>query len=171
VGGSGGVGTFAVQIARHLGARVTGVCSTGKVDLVRGLGAEQVVDYTREDLASAGLHDLIVVTGGKRSWRELRRCLTPSGRVVLVGSGLASMGVLGGAERTIVAPFHGLRTQQSMRGFLAKANRADLETLAGLVASGDLEPAITARYGLDEVVDAMRVLGTGHATGKAIVLP
>ena len=171
IGAGGGVGTFAVQLARHLGARVTGVCSTGKVELVRGLGAEQVVDYTRDDLASAGPHDVIVDTGGNRSFRELRRCLTPNGRAVVVGSGLEDMGVLGGTERTLMFPLQGLRSGQSIHGLVAKANRADLETLAALVASGEIVPAITARYTLDQVADALRVLGTGHSAGKAVVIP
>jgi NADPH:quinone reductase-like Zn-dependent oxidoreductase len=170
IGAGGGVGTFAVQLARHFGARVTGVCSTGKLDLVRSLGAEHVLDYTREDIASAGPHDVIVDTGGSRPFRELRGCLTPTGTFVIVGSGIG-MGHLGGLERSLTGPLLNLLTRQHLRGLLAKTNRADLETLADLTASGEVRPAITARYGLDQVTDALRVLGTGHSTGKAVILP
>jgi NADPH:quinone reductase-like Zn-dependent oxidoreductase len=170
IGAGGGVGTFAVQLARHFGARVTGVCSTGKLDLVRSLGAEHVIDYTHEDIASAGRHDVIVDTGGSRPFRELRGCLTPTGTLVVVGSGIG-MGHLGGLDRSLTGPVLNLLTRQHLRGLLAKTNRADLETLADLTASGEVRPAIMARYGLHQAVDALRVLGTGHSSGKAVIVP
>jgi NADPH:quinone reductase-like Zn-dependent oxidoreductase len=170
IGAGGGVGTFAVQLARHFGARVTGVCSTGKLDLVRSLGAEQVLDYTREDIANAGQHDVIVDTGGSRPFRELRGCLTPTGTFVVVGSGIG-MGHLGGLDRSLTGPVLNLLTRQHIRGLLAKTTRADLETLAALTASGEVRPAITARYGIDQATEALRVLGTGHSTGKAVIVP
>jgi len=170
IGAGGGVGTFSVQLARHLGAHVTGVCSTGKADLVRSLGAEKVLDYTCEDIASSGRHDVILDTGGSRPFRELRRCLTATGTVVVVGSGIG-MGHLGGLDRSLTGPVLNLLSRQHLRGLLAKTNRTDLETLAGLTASGELRPVVTARYTLDQATDALRVLGTGHSTGKAIVVP
>jgi NADPH:quinone reductase-like Zn-dependent oxidoreductase len=146
------------------------VCSTDKLDLVRSLGADQVLDYTGEDLASAGRHDVIIDTAGSRPFRELLGCLTASGTLVVVGSGIG-MGHLGGLDRSLTGPIRNLLTRQHLRGLLAKTKRADLSTLIDLTASGDLRPAITARYSLDQASEALRVLGAGHSMGKAVIVP
>jgi NADPH:quinone reductase-like Zn-dependent oxidoreductase len=167
-GAAGGVGTFAVQIAKALGADVTGVCSTGNVDLVRSLGADRVVDYTVEDFTRSGQrYDLILDLVANRSLRELRRVLTPKGAVVLSGAGshrrLGPIGqLLGGV---VFSWFVG----QRFLPFLATMQKDDLIFLGELVDAGKLTPVVDRTYPLSEAPEAIRHLETGHARGKVVV--
>jgi NADPH:quinone reductase-like Zn-dependent oxidoreductase len=166
IGASGGVGLFAVQLAKEFGADVTGVCSTAKVDLVRAVGADRVVDYTREDfLCGVQPYDLILDMAGTRSPTELRRALTPGGTLVLVG-GEGGDRWTGGMGRSIgalvVSPF----VSQRLRMLVATANGEDLRVLCGLVEAGKVTPVIDRTYPLSEIPDAVRHLKQGHAQGK-----
>jgi len=169
VGASGGVGTFAIQIAKTFGAEVTGVCSTAKVDAVRALGADHVVDYTSDDFAD-GEHryDVILDIGGNRRLAHLRRALTPRGRLVIVG-GETDGRWLGGIDRQLrallLSPFVG----QKLGTFVASENAEDLMALRGLIDSGQLAPAIDRSYPLSEVAAAIRYMLDGHARGKLVV--
>lgn len=168
-GASGGVGTFAVQIAKTLGAEVTAVCSTGKVELVRSLGADHVVDYTREDFTrSDGRYDLMLDVAGSRSWRECTRVLAPQATLVVVGApkGGRLLGPLGHIVRLRVAAVGSSRTAVF---FLAKTNRADLEVLRELLETGKVSPVVDRSYELGEVSEAFRYLEEGHARGKIVV--
>ncbi len=168
-GASGGVGTFAVQIAKVLGAEVTGVCSTRNVELVRSLGADHVVDYTREDFTrSDRRYDLLLDVAGSRSWSELRRVLTPQATVVIVGAQKRKvLGPIGHIVRLRVASL--LRGSQKAVFFIAKTNRADMEILRELLESGKVKPVVDRRYDLADTADAFRYLGEGHAQGKIVV--
>ena len=169
-GASGGVGTFAVQIAKALGAGVTAVCSTRNVDLVRSIGADHVVDYTREDFTrSDRRYDLIFDVAGSRSWSEYRRVLSPQATLVIVGApkGNRLTGPLGhiGAVRLAAA----LRGSQKAVFFIAKFNKPDMEVLRDLLEAGTVTPVIDRRYELSEIAGALRYLGEGHARGKVVV--
>jgi NADPH:quinone reductase-like Zn-dependent oxidoreductase len=169
VGASGGVGTFAVQIAKSLGAEVTGVCSTTKVDLVRSIGADHVLDYTQQDFTRSGQHyDLILDLGGNRSLSDLRRVLRPGGILVLVG-GEGGSRWIGGTDRWIQAlalsPFVG----DHLRPLATKPNQADLQLVKELIESGQVRPVIDRTYPLSEVPEAMRYLKDGQARGKVVV--
>lgn len=168
-GASGGVGTFAVQIARALGGKVTASCSSGAVELVRSLGADEVVDYTVDDPIDAGrTYDLIVNIGGTHSLRALRRTLTPRGTLAAVG-GSRHGGLLGpgsvGIRGVLVSPFVG----QRLRSVTGKPNRPDLETLATMIEAGQVTPVIDRVYPLGEVPEAVRYLEEGHPRGKVVV--
>lgn len=168
-GASGGVGTFAVQIAKSFGAEVTAVCSTRNVGLVRSLGADHVVDYTREDFTKSGRqYDVILDMVGTHSLSDARRALTPSGTFVVVGSldKGRMLGPLAGALRAVA--FSRFVSQQFVF-FIANENRDDLIVLADLVNAGKLRSVIDKRYGLGQVADAMRYLEEGHARGKVVV--
>jgi len=168
-GASGGVGTFAVQIARALGAEVTGVCSTRNVELVRSLGAGHVVDYTREDFTRSDLrYDLVLDVAGSRSWSEYRRVLAPRATLVAVGGPKSNrlLGPLGHVLRTRLAAVPSSRRAVF---FIAKLNRPDLEALSDLLEAGAVTPVIDRRYELSEIADALRYLGEGHARGKVVV--
>jgi NADPH:quinone reductase-like Zn-dependent oxidoreductase len=169
IGASGGVGTFAVQIAKAFGAEVTGVCSTAKVNLVRALGADHVVDYTREDFAD-GEHryDAILDIGGNRRLSHLRRALTPRGRLVIVG-GETDGRWLGGFDRQIRAQLLSPLVSQKLGTFTASENAEDLKVLRDLIESGKLAPAIDRTYPLSEVPAAIRHLIDGHARGKLAI--
>lgn len=169
IGASGGVGTYAVQLARAFGARVTGVCSTMKVDMVRSIGADHVIDYTREDFAEGDRHyDLILDIGGNSSLARLRRTLTPEGTLVIVG-GEGGGRWLGGTDRQLrammLSPFVG----QKLGTFIAKANHEDLILLKELVESGKVAPVIDRTYPLSQVPEAIRYLREGHAQGKVAI--
>ncbi len=169
VGASGGVGTLAVQIAKSLGAEVTGVCSTRNVDLVRSLGADQVVDYTQEDFAQAGQrYDLIFQLAGTRSASGCRRALAPEGTLVL-GSGSGGGRLLGPVGRIaralMLSPFVG----QKLVPFIAKKNKEDLQLLRELIEAGDVTPLIDRTYPLSETPEAIGYLEQGHARGKVVV--
>ncbi len=169
VGASGGVGTYAVQIAKACGAEVTGVCSTAKVDLVRSIGADHVIDYTRADFASGPQrYDLILDIGGNSSLSRLRRALAPSGTLVLVGGedGDRWTGGMGRQLQAVVlSPF--VRQRLTMK--IAKENYADLERLSGLLEAGKLTPTVDKTYPLDQTPDAMRHLQAGQARGKIVI--
>ena len=137
IGAAGGIGSFAVQIARAFGARVTGVCSTGKVDLVGSLGAEEIIDYTRDEIDRDGpRYDVIIDTAGCRPLALLRRALTPGGTLVLVGGGHDAGGLLGGYTRQLRAPLVSMFTSQHLRGLVAKECARGLEELGRLIESG-----------------------------------
>jgi len=168
-GASGGVGTFAVQIAKALGGEVTAVCSTANVDLARSLGADRVVDYTREDFTrSDERYDLMLDNAGSRSWSDCKRVLDAHATVVLVGGTMGNrlLGPLGHVLRLRFAASLGSRKAAF---FAAKFNKADLEALRELLEAGKLTPAIDRRYALSEAADAFRYLGEGHARGKVVV--
>ena len=169
IGAGGGVGTFAVQLAKHFGAHVTGVCSTAKVDLVRSLGADEVVDYTREDFADGShRYDLILDTGGNSPLKKLRRALTPRGTLVVVGSETGGRW-LGGSERSLramlLSPFVG----QRLRPLLSSERAEDLELLRELIEAGKITPAVDRTYPLGEVPEAIRYLRDGQARGKVAI--
>jgi NADPH:quinone reductase-like Zn-dependent oxidoreductase len=168
-GAAGGVGTFAVQIAKALGADVTAVCSTANVDLARSLGADRVVDYTVEDFTRGGRrYDLIVDNVSNHSLRALRRVLVPKGKLVVVGG---KGDVLGPLRRFASAAALNRLVSQDLIVFVADINRNDLLYLAGLVEEGRLTPAIDRTYPLLEVPEAMRYLETGHARAKVVITP
>jgi NADPH:quinone reductase-like Zn-dependent oxidoreductase len=169
-GASGGVGTFAVQIAKWLGAEVTGVCSTRNVELVRSLGAVHVVDYTREDFTRGGArYDLLLDVAGGRSWPELTRVLTPNATLVMAGGPKVNRLIGVSARHLIRLRWASLIGSRRALVFLARPNRADLELLAELLEAGTVRPVIDRQYELSEVPDALRYLGEGHARGKVVI--
>lgn len=169
VGASGGVGTFAVQIAKAFGAEVTGVCSPAKVDLVRSVGADHVIDYTRHDVAD-GEHryDAILDVGGNRRLSHLRRALTHTGRLVIVG-GETDGRWLGGSDRQVRAILLSTLVSQTLGTFVSSENAADLTALRGLVEAGKVTPAIDRTYPLRVTAAAIRHVQDGHARGKVVV--
>jgi|tagenome__1003787_1003787.scaffolds.fasta_scaffold20578608_2 NADPH:quinone reductase-like Zn-dependent oxidoreductase len=169
IGASGGVGSFAVQIAKAFGAEVTGVCSTSKMNMVRALGADHIVDYTRKDFADGGYRfDVILDIGGNARLRHLQRALTPHGRLVIVG-GETDGRLLGGSGRqiraTLISPF----VSQTLGTFIAKENAADLTALAELIEAGNVSPVLDRSYPLAETAAAIRHLLDGRARGKLVV--
>jgi NADPH:quinone reductase-like Zn-dependent oxidoreductase len=169
IGASGGVGSFAVQIAKAFGAEVTGVCSTRKVDLVRSLGADHVLDYEHEDFADGGPRfDVILDMGGNAPLSRLRHALTPRGRLVVVG-GETDGRLLGGSDRGIRAKLLSLFAGQQLGTFVASERAADLITLTKLIEAGKLSPAIDQTYPLGDIAAAIRHLLDGKARGKLAV--
>jgi NADPH:quinone reductase-like Zn-dependent oxidoreductase len=168
-GASGGVGTFAVQIAKALGAEVTGVCSTRNVETVRAIGADRVVDYTRDDFMDLGeRYDVIIDVAASRSLREYSRALKPDGIYVLVGAAGRGrwLGPLGPAAKTLAfAPF----ARATFTAFAANLNKQDLLFLAELMAEGKVEPVIDRTYPSTEIREAFRYFDEGHARGKIVV--
>src|SRR5712671_4885081 len=170
-GASGGVGTFAVQIAKSFGADVTGVCSTRNLDLVRSIGADHVIDYTKEDFTKSDQrYDVMYDTVGNRSLLECRRVLTPKGKAVMIGGGgPGDQGLIGPLVGPIkllmLSPF----VSQEMGTFLAELNQKDLTALADLMQSGKVTPVIDKRYKLSELPQAIEYLEQGHARGKVII--
>jgi NADPH:quinone reductase-like Zn-dependent oxidoreductase len=169
-GASGGVGTFAVQIAKALGAaHVTAVCSTQNVETARSLGADAVVDYTADDFTrSDERYDLLLDVNGTRSFSEYRRVLEPEGRLVIVGAPKGNR-VIGPLAHVIKVKLGSLGRSQKVGFFVAKLTREDLLVLSELLASGKVTPVIDRSYPLSEIADAMRYLGEGHARGKIVV--
>ena len=168
-GASGGVGTFAVQIAKALGAEVTAVCSTRNVDLVRAIGVDQVIDYTREDFTrSDRRYDLMLDLAGSRAWSECRRVLNPQATLVIVGApkGNAMIGPLSHIVKVRLAA---LRSSQKVVFFVANMNKPDMEVLRELLQAEKVTPVIDRRYELSEMADALRYMGEGHAQGKIVV--
>jgi NADPH:quinone reductase-like Zn-dependent oxidoreductase len=169
VGASGGVGLFAVQIAKALGAEVTGVCSRGKVDAVRAVGADHVVDYTREDYTRSGQrYDLILDMAGNRRWSDLRRALTARGTLVPVGGegGGRWIGALGRSLGALaLSPF----VSQRVRMVLGSAKAADLQVLKELVEADKVTPVLDRTYPLSQAPDAIRYLEGGRARGKVVI--
>jgi NADPH:quinone reductase-like Zn-dependent oxidoreductase len=169
-GAAGGVGTFAVQIAKAFGAEVTGVCSTRNVDMVRSIGADRVIDYTQEDFTKSGQrYDLFLDCVGNHSLLACRRVLNPKGVYVPVGgtSGPWMIGPLARALTTLVLSW--FVSQKLVIFFLAKSNKADLTVLCELMAAGKVTPIIDRRYSLSEVPEAIRYLEEGHARGKVVI--
>jgi NADPH:quinone reductase-like Zn-dependent oxidoreductase len=163
------VGTFAVQIAKASGAEVTGVCTTRNVDLVRSIGADHVIDYTREDFTrSDQRYDLILDVAGSRSWSECRRVLNPRAALVIVGAPKGN-GLIGPLSHIVKVRVAALRSSQKVVFFIAKFNQADMVVLRELLEAGKVTPVIDRRYELSEVADALRYIGDGHARGKVIL--
>jgi NADPH:quinone reductase-like Zn-dependent oxidoreductase len=167
-GASGGVGTFAVQIARAFGAEVTGVCSTRNVDMVRSIGADHVIDYTQEDFTKSGeRYDLILDIAVKHSLSDCRRALTAKGTYVLIGDSGGRW--LGGLRRFVKTRFLSPFVGQRMVSFEAKGKKEDLVVLKDLIEAGKVTPVIDRRYPLSEVPEAIRYLEEGHASGKVVI--
>lgn len=168
-GAAGGVGTFAVQIAKSLGAEVTGVCSTRNVAMVRSIGADHVIDYTQEDFTRSGnMYDLIFDAVGNRSLLICRRILRPQGIFVILGS--KSKGrVLGPLTRALKGILLSRFVTQKYKMFFASWRKKDLETMHELLEAGKVTPVIDRNYKLDEVTEAIRYLEKGHAQGKVII--
>jgi NADPH:quinone reductase-like Zn-dependent oxidoreductase len=169
IGASGGVGTYAVQIAKAFGAHVTGVCSTQKVEMVRSIGADHVIDYTQEDFAEGEQrYDLILDIGGNSTLSRLRRALGSRGTLVIVG-GEGGGRWLGGTDRQLrammLSPFVG----QKLGTFVNKENHEDMLVLGELIESGKITPVIDRTYSLAEVPEAIRYLEEGHARGKVVI--
>jgi NADPH:quinone reductase-like Zn-dependent oxidoreductase len=167
-GASGGVGTFAVQLAKWLEADVTAVCSTSKVELVRSLGADRVVDYTREDFTRLGIeHDVMIDIAGSRPFRQFGRVLAPHAIVVLTG-GPMNTG-LGPLPHFVGTRISGLLRKRTVSSFLAKIEQDDLALMAQLLETGKVKPVVEQTYPLGEVSAALRHLGEGHARGKIVI--
>ena len=168
IGASGGVGTFAVQIARALGAQVTGVCSTAKTGLVTSIGAHHVIDYTRDDYTNgAQRYDLILDIAGNTALSRLRRALTRTGTLVIAGG--EDTGRWTGMSRQLRALALSPFTGQRLTMLLSRQRRADLDRLAELIEAGDITPVIGGTYPLQQAPDAMRSLEAGHARGKLVI--
>ena len=165
-GASGGVGTFAIQIAKALGAHVTAVCSTRNVDQARALGADLVVDYTKEDFTRSGQrYDLFLDVAGSRSWWECKRVLTPTARFILVGAP-KSFPILGPIAHIAAVGLFSRGASQTVKFFIARFSKEGFQYLADLMAAGKLTPVVERAYPLTEVAAALNHLGEGHARGK-----
>ena len=166
-GASGGVGTFAVQIGKSFGAEVTGVCGTTNVDLVRSIGADQVIDYTREDFSQSGRRYDLILDNGDRSLSDCRRALSPKGTLVLIGGSAGRwINGLGRASKArLLSPFVG----QRLLPFLTRWSRQDLQVVKDLIEAGKVTPVIDRTYPLTEASEAMRYLEVGHARGKIVI--
>ena len=168
-GASGGVGTFAVQIAKAYGADVTAVCSTTKVELTESLGADRVCDYTREDFTRMPeRHDVMLDVAGSRPFREFRRVLTPDATVVAVGAPMTSKG-FGPLGHIVGTRLAALGRSQKVVNFIAKITKEDLLAMRDLLEAGTVKPVIDRRYELSQAGEALRYLGEGHARGKVVL--
>jgi NADPH:quinone reductase-like Zn-dependent oxidoreductase len=168
-GASGGVGTFAVQLAKWLGAEVTAVCSSRNVEQAATLGADRVVDYTKEDFTRRSeRHDVMLDIAGSRSFSEMRRVLTPKATIVLVGGRMTyrGLGPIPHLARTILA---GIGRSQKLAFFVAKINADDLALLAKLLESGDMHSVVDRKYELSQIVEALTYFGEGHARAKVVI--
>jgi NADPH:quinone reductase-like Zn-dependent oxidoreductase len=158
-----------VQIAHALGAEVTAVCSTRNVDLVRSLGADQVVDYTREDFTRTDRrYDLLLDIAGSRSWSECRRVLTPHATLVVVGAPKGNR-LIGPLSHIVAVRLAAIRSSQQVVNFVAQVNKADLLVLQELLEAGKITPVVDRQYALSEIAGALRYLGEGHAHGKIVI--
>ena len=167
-GASGGVGTFAVQIAKAFGAEVTAVCSTRNVECAHWLGADHVVDYTREDFTRSGKrYDLLFDVAGSRSWSEYRRVLKPDATVVIVGGPRTPL--IGPLSHVIKMKLASLRSSRKVVFFVASFKREDFMALKDLLETGKVKPFVERTYPLTQIADAMQYLGTGHAQGKIVL--
>ncbi len=165
-GASGGVGTFAVQLAKYFGAAVTAVCSTGKVDLARSLGANHVIDYTQEDFTRSGRqYDLILAVNGNRSIFDYKRALTPNGTYVMAGGSTGQL-----FQALLLGPWISLIGKQKMGALSSMPNQKDLLFIKELLESGKIKPVIDRRYPLSEVSKAIRYVEEGHAKGKVVIV-
>jgi NADPH:quinone reductase-like Zn-dependent oxidoreductase len=169
IGASGGVGSYAVQLAKAFGAQVTGVCSTSKVDLVHSLGADHVLDYTRDDFADGShRYDLILDIGGNAALSRLRRALTPTGTLVIVG-GEQGGNWTGGFGRSLRAPLLSRFVRQRLTMLASKERASDLERLIPLIEAGTVTPSIDGSYQLKRVPEAMGQLVAGQVRGKVVI--
>jgi len=169
IGASGGVGTFAVQLAKAFGAEVTGVSSTTKMEMVRSIGADHVIDYTRDDFADGKkTYDLILDIGGNRSLSHLRRALTPRGILVIVGGETGGRWT-GGFGRSLRAPMKSLFMRQKLRSLASKERAEFLDVLTELIEAGKVTPVIDRTYPLSEAPKAIRYLEEGHVQGKVVI--
>lgn len=167
-GASGGVGTFAVSIAKAFGADVTAVCSTKNVEHARALGADHVIDYTKEDFTRNGKkYDLLLNVNGGRSWADYKRALKPDATFVLIGGPKTEL--IGPLSLLVKMKVAMLGASQKFVFFTAQFNRADMQTLKELIESGKVKPFVEKAYPMTRIVDAMTHLGTGHAKGKIVV--
>lgn len=165
-GASGGVGTFAVQLAKYFGAEVTAVCSTGKVELARSLGADHVIDYTREDFTRSGMqYELIFAANGNRSIFDYRRVLSPKGAYVMAGGNTGQL-----FQALLLGPLISLFGKQRMGSLTSTPNQKDLQFMKELLESGKIKPVIDRRYPLSEVPEAIRYVEEGHAKGKVVIV-
>lgn len=170
IGAGGGIGSYAVQLAKAFGATVTGVCSTSKMELVRSLGADDVIDYTKQSFTDGTRRfDLILDTAGRRPVSQLRRALTAQGTLVLVG-GEGGDRWLGGSQRQMLAPLRSLLSKQKLVGLMFKERQQDLFTLTELIEAGKVTPVIDKTYPLLEAAQAIRYLEQGHARGKVVLV-
>jgi len=170
IGAAGGVGSFAVQIAKALGADVTGVCSTTHLDFVRALGADAVVDYTREE--PSGRYDLVMQVAGYASAAQLRQLLTAQGTLVIVGTGTGRDGkarVLGPLSRMLIARMTSRKNGRHVAAFIAKIRASDLEALAELAEAGQIQPAVERTYPLEQAAAALTEIESGHTSGKLAI--
>jgi NADPH:quinone reductase-like Zn-dependent oxidoreductase len=169
-GASGGVGSFGVQVARALGAsEVTAVCSTANVETARSLGADHVVDYTRDDFTRAGrLYDLVLDVAGSRPWPDLKRVLEPNGTLVIAG-GPKRNRLLGPLGHVVATRLRAIGASRRVAFFIAKFNGPDMETLRELLESGRIRSVVDRTYPLDDAADALGYLGEGHARGKVVL--
>jgi NADPH:quinone reductase-like Zn-dependent oxidoreductase len=166
-GAGGGVGTFAVQIAKALGGEVTAVTSTANLELMRSIGADRAIDYNRDDVSKRPeRYDLVVDVGGTPSLAALRRTVARGGRLVLVGAGHGAPGPMG---RMLAGLVRSRILRQRITGFIAKVNTQDLVTLRELIEAGKVAPVIDRTYSLSQVPEAIRYMETGHARGKVVI--
>ena len=168
-GASGGVGTFAVQVAKALGAEVTAVCSTRNVEQARSLGADHVIDYTQDDFTRAGgRYDVVLDIAGSRSWRELKRVLAPQAHVLIVG-GPKKNRLIGPLGHMVGTRLRALRSGRTVPFFIAKIVREDLDELRELIEAGKVKPVVQQTFGLAQLPEALREMGKGHAQGKLVI--
>ncbi|HUN05402.1 MAG TPA: NAD(P)-dependent alcohol dehydrogenase [Aggregatilineales bacterium] len=164
-GASGGVGVYLVQIAKAYGAEVTAVCSTGKVEMVRGLGADHVIDYTKDDFLHSGRqYDVILAANGYRPITDYQRALKPGGTYVMVGGKMTQI-----FQAMLLGPFLSMTGNKKMTNLMAKSNAQDLAVLADMLATGKLKPIIDHSFPLSQAADAFRYLVQGHARGKVVI--
>jgi len=164
-GASGGIGTFAVQIAKSFGAEVTGVCSTRNLDMVRSIGADQVIDYTQEDFTKSGQrYDLILATAGYRSIFDYQRALSPRGTYVCTGGSMAQI-----FQALLLGPFISMTGSRKMGGMMLNINQEDLVFMKELLEAGKVVPVIDRRYPLSEVAEALRYYEERHSRGKVVI--
>lgn len=167
-GASGGVGTFTIQMAKAFGAEVTAVCSTRNLEQARALGADHVIDYTREDFTRGSQrYDLMINVSGGRPWRECQRVLTPEAKLVIVGAprGGGLLGPLTYIARTQLATWRSKRSTF----FIAQFNRPDMDTLAAYLAEGKIRPVVEKQYAFEDIASAFRYMGEGHVRGKLVI--
>jgi NADPH:quinone reductase-like Zn-dependent oxidoreductase len=173
IGAAGGVGTFAVQIAKALGAEVTGVCSTAKVEMVRSLGADRVIDYTKEDLddvdTAGGAYDVVFQVSGTRSPSQCRRLLTRTGTLVYISGDTDGGRVIGPISRLIAGLAQSPFVSQTLRNYTVTSSAADLQALTELIEAGTVSPVIDRTYTLREVPQALLYLEEGRARGKTVI--
>ncbi|MBX3634181.1 MAG: NAD(P)-dependent alcohol dehydrogenase [Rubrivivax sp.] len=168
IGAGGGVGSFAVQLARHFGAEVTAVCSTAKLDFVRSLGATSVIDYTKQPLPTDGRFDVILDLAGRRPLGVLRRALAPRGTLVL-GGGEGGDRLLGGMGRTLRAVLWSVFLKQRLAMLVGFVKPEPLQALAGILGQPGVTPAVDRAYPIDQAADAMHALVSGQVRGKLVL--